>query len=203
MSGTHGDRRVRRTRELLRRALLELILEKGYDSTTVQDILDRADVGRTTFYNHYQTKDELLLSGLDELRTALGAHPATSADSPGGQEPLLGTLHPLFEHAADNRALFRAMLGSRGATLATRAGSRMLSEFLDARLRPRLSVHDPVQLDMTVAFLVNGLLGLLTWWLDKQPDLTVDDVCARFQRLATLGIDPARPITCSPTRAPT
>ncbi|MBO0803611.1 MAG: TetR/AcrR family transcriptional regulator [Nocardiopsaceae bacterium] len=59
MPGT--DRRVRRTRALLHQALIELILEKGYGRITVQDILDRADVGRSTFYSHYRDKDALLL----------------------------------------------------------------------------------------------------------------------------------------------
>src|SRR5689334_24059575 len=63
-----GDRRVRRTRRLLREALLALVAEKGYDRVTVQDVLDRADVGRATFYAHFRDKDDLLVSGFDELR---------------------------------------------------------------------------------------------------------------------------------------
>lgn len=54
--GIEMDRRVRRTRELLWRSLVGLILERGYDKVSVQDILDRADIGRSTFYAHYQTK---------------------------------------------------------------------------------------------------------------------------------------------------
>ena len=61
------DRRVQRTRQLLNRALMELIVEKGYDSVTVQDIIDRANLGRSTFYAHYQDKDDLLFSGIDEV----------------------------------------------------------------------------------------------------------------------------------------
>src|SRR5215467_15595598 len=67
------DRRVRRSRRLPQDALLELILEKGYDKVTVQDILDRADVGRATFYAHFRDKDDLLVSGSEELREVLRA----------------------------------------------------------------------------------------------------------------------------------
>ena len=59
---TKTDRRVQRTRELLQKALIELISERGYDAITIQDIVDRANVGRTTFYLHYSSKDELLIS---------------------------------------------------------------------------------------------------------------------------------------------
>jgi len=58
------DRRVRRTRESLHKALISLALEKHYDSITVQEILDRADVGRSTFYTHFQSMDELLIPAL-------------------------------------------------------------------------------------------------------------------------------------------
>ena len=57
------DRRVQRTRRLLHKALMSQVLEKKYESITVQEILDVADVGRSTFYTHFQDKDELLVSG--------------------------------------------------------------------------------------------------------------------------------------------
>ncbi|HEX5941381.1 MAG TPA: helix-turn-helix domain-containing protein, partial [Anaerolineales bacterium] len=56
------NRRVERTRELLQKALIELIAERGYDAITIQDIVDRANIGRTTFYLHYNSKDELFMS---------------------------------------------------------------------------------------------------------------------------------------------
>jgi AcrR family transcriptional regulator len=189
VAGTQTDRRVRRTQQLLRQALFELIEEKGYDRTTVQDILDRADVGRSTFYNHYQTKDQLLLSGLDELHTALTTQLSTDLDSGEGPTPLLAPLRPLFEHIASNRRFSRAMLGSRASTLATRTAYKVLSETLTAHLRARLAIHDQQQLDLAVAFLVSGLLGLLTWWLDTQSDLSADELYTRFERLAAPGIE--------------
>ncbi|HEX6353123.1 TetR/AcrR family transcriptional regulator [Actinophytocola sp.] len=180
----NADRRVRRTRSLLRAALIDLILERGYDRVTVQDILDRADVGRSTFYSHFQGKDQLLLSGMDELSATLHDRMSTEPDT----SSLMTPLRPLFEHAADNRRLFSALLGRRGANVALRAGRRMLTNVLATHLRTRLNVEDQQRLDLTVAFLVNGLLGLFTWWLDTQPHLTADRVYADFEHLATQGI---------------
>src|SRR5215471_19459582 len=65
------DRRVQRTRRLLHKALMSCILEKKYESITVQEILDRADVGRSTFYTHFRDKDELLVSGFGEVQRLL------------------------------------------------------------------------------------------------------------------------------------
>jgi AcrR family transcriptional regulator len=65
------DRRVQRTQDLLREALLSLIREKGFDALSVQDIIDRANVGRATFYAHFDNKQDLLLSGFDGLRESL------------------------------------------------------------------------------------------------------------------------------------
>ena len=56
------DRRIQRTRELLQKALIELIDERGYDAVTIQDIVERANIGRTTFYKHYNGKDDLFMS---------------------------------------------------------------------------------------------------------------------------------------------
>jgi hypothetical protein len=67
------DRRIRRSQKSLHEALLSLVLEKNYDSITVQEILDRADVGRSTFYAHFEGKDELLISGTHELHNTLNA----------------------------------------------------------------------------------------------------------------------------------
>src|SRR4029453_14658313 len=82
------DRRVRRTRDLLRRApraLLSLGQEQGYERITGQDILDRADVGRSTFYAHYRDKDDLLLSGFEDIRAALATERAEAEHGAGAK----------------------------------------------------------------------------------------------------------------------
>ena len=64
------DRRVARTRGMLHEALLSLIIEKGYEAVSVEDICERANVGRSTFYAHFTGKDDLKRSGLGHLRQA-------------------------------------------------------------------------------------------------------------------------------------
>ena len=75
------DRRVARTKRQLSKALIELILEKGYDHVTNQDILDRADVGRSTFYAHYESKDVLLVDGPRNLDLSLFGESVEAANT--------------------------------------------------------------------------------------------------------------------------
>src|ERR671911_1971150 len=103
MSPAPIDRRVRRTQELLRGALMALIMEKGYDRITVQDILDKADIGRSTFYAHYRDKEDLLLAGFEDIRAALAAERAASESGPGGEDEVLQPLLVVFTHVEGHR----------------------------------------------------------------------------------------------------
>jgi len=74
LHGAGIDRRVLRTRRALQHAFLRLITEKGYDAVSIQDICEAADVGRSTFYLHFASKDDLKRAGLEHLRHALDAY---------------------------------------------------------------------------------------------------------------------------------
>lgn len=74
------DRRVQKTKKLLSEALASLILEKGYEAVSIQDILDRANVGRSTFYTHYENKEQLLLFGHEHLRNLAVKEGASQID---------------------------------------------------------------------------------------------------------------------------
>src|SRR5579885_1231524 len=97
------DRRVRRTHELLEAALLSLIKEKEFDAISVQEIIDRANVGRATFYAHYDNKEDLLESGFDGLLETLREH-QRQARLNGGviEDRLFAFSHHLLAHAAEH-----------------------------------------------------------------------------------------------------
>src|SRR4051812_29218417 len=115
--GSMEDRRVQRTRQLLEDALLELIEEQNYESITVQQITDRANMGRATFYLHYQDKEHLLLHTLQKLQEDLARRlePLRLQDLLS-EEQILS--EKIFQHVAQYRQLYHALLSERGATLA-------------------------------------------------------------------------------------
>ena len=137
------DRRVRRTRTLLVQALVSLILERGYARITVQDILDRADVGRSTFYAHFRDKEALLLSCFDGLREDLRRDLA--GDGPGQGQPgpaRAGSV--VFAHAHQHRDVYRALCGRQGGTIVSGHLHDVLSDSISADLAQagRTSVRD-------------------------------------------------------------
>ena len=99
------DRRPERTRRSLRNALIALMTEKPYESITVEDIINRADVGRSTFYTHYRDKDALLMDNLAGLRSIL-EQPALA--EPATRRRLVRFSLPLFRHVHDEQRLARA-----------------------------------------------------------------------------------------------
>jgi AcrR family transcriptional regulator len=185
------DRRVRRTRELLRNALTSLILEKGYERVTVQNICDRADVGRSTFYAHFQDKEALLLGGFDdlkqELRQAFAAHERQTA----ARDPNPGSWAALavIKHLAGYRAV-SSMLGRRGSAVALARLRRILSELLrdhlQVQLDPTMGTRVPMEVAVEVA--VASLLGLIDWWLDHDRPYSPEQLEEMYRRLTEPGI---------------
>ncbi|MGK8511195.1 TetR/AcrR family transcriptional regulator [Nocardia asiatica] len=177
------DRRVRRTKALLHRALIELMVENAYDRITVRDILERADVGRSTFYAHYRDKDDLLLrSSTDYLRTAMAAA-QTGADA----AELLAPVRTLFQLAARHPEIYRALLGRKSGAVLLRTTRVMVAQILAERLRDRLSMPED-EFATTVTFLSWGVVGLLGAIAEPHPPLSAEDAYRRLVRLVGPGL---------------
>ena len=180
------DRRVARTREMLQRAHLSLIVEKGYDATTVEDICEAANIGRSTFYAHYTNKEDMHRRGLEALRRELTEHrDMMRAADPGGRG--LEFSLPMFEHARAHLDLYRALTGSRGGVIAVAAIRQMLCELVRAELPAAGGAADPPR-EFFVQYLVGAYLAVLTWWLDEGAERSPQDMDARFRRLAGEGL---------------
>ncbi len=181
------DRRVQRTRQLLLSALMSLIREKGFEPLTVQDIIDRANVGRATFYAHFDNKEDLLVSGFEDFRTSIKAHQRQRLqDAAGPDERAFLFSRELIAHASDHRDVFRAMVGKQSGVVAQRLFQKILVELIREDIKalgPRGS-HGPVPSEAAVQYIAGGLWGLFAWWLDAKVRLSVEEVDAMFRRLA-------------------
>ncbi|MBT3254623.1 MAG: TetR/AcrR family transcriptional regulator [Candidatus Marinimicrobia bacterium] len=187
MDQSKTDRRVTRTKTLLRSALMSLMTEQSYDTITVQDILDRADVGRSTFYSHYRDKDELLISGMDDILHSL----IHTLEHPGhcDHQKILST-EPLFQHAQDQFPLHKAIMGGQGINLMVRKIQRHLGQHVEDELKKWL--HGDQKSEVPISLLghhvASVLLTLLRWWFDNNKPYTPAKMDAMFQKLVMPGI---------------
>ena len=181
------DRRVERTREHLRQALVSLIRERGFESLTVQDIIDRANVGRATFYAHFENKDDLLTSGFDQLRESLRAAQLAALDRPGPLERrVFAFSHQIFAHTDAHRDLFRMMIGKRSGTAVQRILHKLLLDLIRGEVEGSPGrIRAGLSREALVHFLTGALFGLLMWWVagTRRP-MAVDDVATLFRQLA-------------------
>jgi len=102
------DRRIQKTKKALTEALINLILEKGYEKVTIQNIIDKANVGRSTFYIHYESKEQLLLDGHNNLNVKMFFDEKDEVEI---------NFENLFDHVAENLQLAKAMLGKKGGNM--------------------------------------------------------------------------------------
>ncbi len=179
------DRRGPRTRRLLRDALISLILEKGYDAVTVQDITDRANLGRATFYLHFKNgKDQLLMTSLREMFDDLKARIIPPPpDMPLGDMAM--RMVP-FQHAFEYRDLYRVTLLSQQGTAAIVNGIR---EYLAGSMRERIDVavgeRQPlVPLDVLANYLAGAMISLISWWLKQDTHYTSEQMAEMFRLLS-------------------
>jgi AcrR family transcriptional regulator len=181
------DRRVQRTRQILRDALVALILEKGYQKITVQDIIDRANVGRSTFYSHFRDKDDLLFSGFDELAHDLDRHMSSADATTDSQGHLLHSLD-FFIHAYNNKELYMGMTESGGDELLLDIGRQHMQSHIQAHLNEISRVEEVIPIAVISNFLAGSLLSMIIWWLDQDVPYTPEEMDDMFNALAMPGI---------------
>jgi AcrR family transcriptional regulator len=178
------DRRVRRTRRMLVEALLALILEKGYAKITVQDILDRADVGRSTFYAHFRDREALLVACFDNLRDELRQE--VGATAPGASPP--DPARPaaaIFAHAHRRRPVYRALCGRQGGAIVLGHLHGLVRELLQEQLQPHVAAGGPdVPAEVVAEFHASATVGLLSWWVRRDFPYEPSELTDMYRRLA-------------------
>jgi AcrR family transcriptional regulator len=171
------DRRVQRTRDALRDALIVLLEERGWDDINILDLCEQANVGRSTFYLHFQNKEELLVGGFDDLRAWLRMQAAQRKTKTDAMPFVRG----LIEHADEQRNLFRAIIGKRSGHVVQKRFREMVCKLVEEEgLRP----HAAWQQKASARYIAGALVELLAWWVDSGKAHTADEIEALFFQLA-------------------
>ena len=176
------DRRSQRTRHLVSSAFVELLREKGYAAITVSDIIERANIGRSTFYSHYRDKDDLFVGELDRVIESLGNQ------NPGPKEmpffPSLG----LFRHIGEEYELYKALLWTPGIDLLVKHLQTSLSRRIEQGLQSNGGEFG-VPLPILANFIAGSFLTLLKWWLENKMSYSPEEMDAMFRGLTMAGME--------------
>jgi AcrR family transcriptional regulator len=186
------DLRVQRTRKLLQRAIMELVVEKGFAALTVRDIAERAMVNRSTFYRHYLDKYDWLEKYLDEVFDLINipeAIPETNTEArqapdESAQVVPVGLLN-LLKHVQTVADFYRVMLGPQGDPLFI----QRFSLNLERRHRYLISVSEGVAapepdtppIDLRLSYVSKAGIGAIIWWLEN------DQACSAEQLALWMG----------------
>jgi AcrR family transcriptional regulator len=179
------DRRSQRTCQLIRSAMLNLLFERRYDEITVQDILDRANIGRSTFYSHYFDKEDVLASIADGQLELLQQQ-LTERE---GEQRIIPSLE-LFQHVQQNQQYFRAMLQGRAREALWDAAQSALSRTIEHSLASSVTEQQASVVPLSVAsqYLAGAFLSFLKWWLEAETPYPPEQMDGMFQYLALPGV---------------
>ena len=177
------DRRSQRTRQALGDAFVELMMEKGYEAVSIKDVIDRANVGRSTFYAHYADKNELFLSQMERVVQMLGQHAPQAVSEGNPFFPSLG----LFQHVQQQWKLYKILSWESGINLLTRHLQKSISDQIEQRLLAGGQVFE-TPIPIIANFLSGSFLSLLKWWLDNKMMYSPEQMDEIFCKLTLPGI---------------
>jgi AcrR family transcriptional regulator len=179
------DRRVRRTRNALGDALMALMQERPFESITVQDILDRAQIGRSTFYAHYRDKDDLFLSDVEDFLEMMSNHLLRQREASNRIVPV----RELLLHFDEMRPLHDALIEADKMRDFLELGHGYFARAIDCRLAefPETGTLTPkLRAAMSQAF-AGAFLSLVSWWMSQPSPPTPDEMDAMFHQMVWSG----------------
>ncbi|MBN8654272.1 MAG: TetR/AcrR family transcriptional regulator [Anaerolineae bacterium] len=160
------DPRVKRTRRLLRDALVSLILKKDFASITIREITERAEVAYITFYRHYESLDQLLMEVLDEGLAELMIHIEMLAkQSDTSSLETEGRL--IFEYIGQKADLFHILLKSQSVTRVRKKVVSNISAIFQKSCVPLERLGNQVTINIASNHIATSLLSLIEWWLEN------------------------------------
>jgi AcrR family transcriptional regulator len=181
------DERIRRTHERLGSALVELIQEKPIDDVTVQEVLDRASVGRSTFYLHFRDKNDLLLSQLEKFLEMMSTTLSIRKEESHRVVPVA----EMFAHIGNSQnKVYRALADSGRLNDFFDLAQGYFARGIEQRLRESRRLPKVPQSELTAraVALAGSLLSLLRWWLDRGAKEPPSDMDQLFHRIVWNGL---------------
>jgi AcrR family transcriptional regulator len=178
------DRRILRTRDALGDALITLMHEKSFDEITVQQVLDRAGVGRSTFYVHYRDKDDLFFSDVEDFFERC----STALKRQGASPKRLAPVQEFFAHVRDAREFYAALVSSGKVNDVLALGRGFFARSIEERLQLAGMEIEPVRQSAQAHALAGSLFSLLDWWINRGMKADPQEMDDLFHRMAWSGL---------------
>ena len=176
------DRRSERTLHLLSAAFVQLMREKGYSAITVSDLIERANIGRSTFYSHFRDKDDLFVHELDRVIEALSNGIPAQDEMPFF--PSLG----LFRHVGEEYELYKALVWTPGIDLLIKHLQKSLSARIEQGFQESGKEFE-TPIPILANFIAGSFLTLLKWWLENRMIYSPEEMDTIFKKLTMAGIE--------------
>ena len=183
------DRRQAKTRKAVFEAFVSLLEEKGYSSLTLQDIIDRADIGRSTFYAHFEAKDDLLNVLCEEIfEHAFSKHPGKEGTHDfSGRDDLKAELTHVLYHLRDSRVYIRGILSSESGDVFM----RYLKDHLRKVFEKDADVPAGIPRDYAVEHSACWFAETVRWWMGNEA-YSPEEVTSLFWRYKAGGAESLR-----------
>jgi AcrR family transcriptional regulator len=177
------DRRSERTQRSLSEALVELIKEKRFDEITVQEVIDRADVGRSTFYSHFRDKEDLFQKDWERFLDGFAQHIDWEKAGAGSFVPVVY----LFSHLRDFQPFYKSLVRSQKTDAIFKSGVAYLSQRIETALTARRQGKPAplIPVPILANYLASELFALLQWWLDHDMPHAPERMDEIFHELVT------------------
>jgi AcrR family transcriptional regulator len=183
------DRRTRRTRQLLRDAFVALLKEKRYEDVSVQDIIERADVARSTFYVHYVDKEDLLVGRWGVFASNLGVH-ADGLKHEENKGHFIPSTLGWFRHIQAQGDLLKIIAKDPAMDLAMKTLHGILLEDMQIRVQGHLpeNGNGSIPSSLLIDYLAGSLMNLLKWWVKQGMSYPPERMDEIFQQLVMRGV---------------
>lgn len=187
MEHNQEDRRTRRSRQLLRDALLALLREKRYEDISVQDIIERADVARSTFYVHYIDKDDLLVGKWGVFASNLGHHAELMAHEERDSRAIFPT-RVWFQHIQAQEDILRIIARDSAIELAMKTLHGILRKDIQVKVERHLPEDGLIPSSLAIDYMASSLMTLIKWWIRNDMNYPSQQMDKIFQQLVIPGV---------------
>jgi AcrR family transcriptional regulator len=178
--GESGDARAVRTRDALASALIELMHERAFDQISVQDICERAQVGRSTFYAHFQDRDELFIRHIVEFARIMSERLVWDDAARSYRFPIAW----LFDHVRQMRPLFDSLRAARKLEFVMKVWQNNFAEGFEQRVQQvRAGAVAPVAASVLAQHLAGSIITQMIWWMDHHQPHTAEEMERQFEKL--------------------